>query len=160
MIRLQEHPFDIGSELAALVKGRTDIGAVVTFTGLVRDASYGQDVTRLHLEHYPGMTERELSRIEAHAHDRWQLNASLIVHRYGTLLPGEPIVLVITASPHRGDAFAAASFLMDWLKVKAPFWKREDSEHGSRWVEAKTDDAEAASRWDAEIHQSPTKNRS
>lgn len=136
MIRVQTHDFDIGAEIAALTRGRTDIGAVVTFSGLVRDVT-------LELEHYPGMTERELARIEDEAHRRWQLQASLIVHRVGPLAPGDNIVLVVTASAHRGDAFAAAEFLMDYLKTRAPFWKRE----GERWVDAKASDDEAARRW-------------
>lgn len=136
MIRVQTHDFDIGAEIAALTRGRTDIGAVVTFSGLVRDIA-------LELEHYPGMTERELGRIEDEAHRRWQLQASLIVHRVGPLAPGDNIVLVVTASAHRGDAFAAAEFLMDYLKTRAPFWKRE----GERWVDARASDDEAARRW-------------
>lgn len=147
MIRLQTDPFDVGAELEKLTAGRTGIGAAVTFTGLVRDASYGRDVKRLHLEHYPGMTERALVAIEAEAAERWRLDASLIIHRYGTLLPGDPIVLVITASAHREDAFFAARFLIDWLKVKAPFWKREDGAEGSRWVEPQDSDEEASGRW-------------
>jgi len=136
MIRVQTQDFDIGAEIAALTSGRTDIGAVVTFTGLVRDVV-------LELEHYPGMTERELERIEAEAHERWRLQASLIIHRVGKLAPGDNIVLVVTASAHRGDAFQAAEFLMDYLKTRAPFWKRE----GEKWVEARESDDEAAKRW-------------
>lgn len=137
MIRVQTHDFDTGAEIAALTRGRTDIGAVVTFSGLVRDVT-------LELEHYPGMTERELARIEDEAHRRWQLQASLIVHRVGPLAPGDNIVLVVAASAHRGDAFAAAEFLMDYLKTRAPFWKCE----GERWVEARASDDEAAKRWE------------
>ena len=136
MIRVQTEDFDVSNEIAALTKGRSDIGAVVTFSGLVRDVT-------LTLEHYPGMTERELDRIEAEAHERWALQASLIVHRVGELAPGDNIVLVVTASAHRKDAFEAAEFLMDYLKTRAPFWKRE----GEVWVEAKTSDDEAAERW-------------
>jgi molybdopterin synthase catalytic subunit len=136
LIRVQAGDFDIGAEIAALTKGRTDIGAVVTFSGIVRDVA-------LELEHYPGMTERELLSIEKEAHGRWPLQASLIVHRIGKLAPGDNIVLVVTASAHRGDAFSAAEFLMDYLKTRAPFWKRE----GEKWVEAKASDDEAASRW-------------
>jgi molybdopterin synthase catalytic subunit len=117
MIHVQTEDFDIGDEVAALTKGRTDIGAVVTFSGIVRDVA-------LELEHYPGMTERELARIEAEAQTRWSLQASLVIHRIGKLAPGDNIVLVITASAHRGDAFAAAEFLMDYLKTRAPIWKR------------------------------------
>lgn len=137
MIHVQTEDFDIGDEVAALTQGRSDIGAVVTFSGIVRDVA-------LELEHYPGMTERELARIEAEAQTRWKLQASLIIHRIGKLAPGDNIVLVITASAHRGDAFAAAEFLMDYLKTRAPFWKRE----GEKWVEAKASDDEAASRWE------------
>ncbi|HEX7774999.1 MAG TPA: molybdenum cofactor biosynthesis protein MoaE [Parvibaculum sp.] len=136
MIHVQTEDFDIGDEVAALTKGRTDIGAVVTFSGIVRDVA-------LELEHYPGMTERELARIEAEAQTRWSLQASLVIHRIGKLAPGDNIVLVITASAHRGDAFAAAEFLMDYLKTRAPFWKRE----GDTWVEAKASDDAAAERW-------------
>ncbi|HUD50945.1 molybdopterin synthase catalytic subunit MoaE [Parvibaculum sp.] len=141
MIRVQEQDFDIGAEIANLTRGRTDIGAVVTFSGIVRDVA-------LELEHYPGMTERELGRIEDEAHERWTLQASLIVHRIGKLAPGDNIVLVVTASAHRGDAFAAAEFLMDYLKTRAPFWKREAGPEGERWVEARGSDDDAAKRWD------------
>jgi len=145
VIRVQEEDFDIGAEIAALKAGRTDIGAVVSFTGTVRG---GQgDITELTLEHYPGMTETELARIEAEAQSRWPLQASLIVHRVGTLRPGDNIVLVITASAHREAAFDAARFLMDYLKTSAPFWKRESGRDGSQWVDAKTTDDAAAARW-------------
>lgn len=136
MNRVQTEDFDISAEIAALTKGRTDIGAVATFSGLVRDVT-------LTLEHYAGMTERELSKIEAEANARWSLQACLIIHRVGTLQPGDNIVLVITASAHRKDAFEAAEFLMDYLKTRAPFWKRE----GDTWVEAKASDDDAAERW-------------
>ena len=150
MIRVQTADFDIGAEIAALKDGRTDIGAIVSFIGTVRDA-HG-DVTEMTLEHYPGMTETELERIESDAHTRWPLQASLIVHRIGTLKPGDNIVLVITASAHRDAAFDAAKFLMDYLKTSAPFWKRESGPAGSKWVEAKAGDDAAAARW------SPRKN--
>jgi molybdopterin synthase catalytic subunit len=148
MIRVQTGDFDVGFEIAALKGARTDIGAIVSFTGAVRD----QDgtVTEMTLEHYPGMTETELAKIEADAHARWPLQASLIVHRVGTLKPGDNIVLVITASAHRDAAFDAAKFLMDYLKTSAPFWKRETGPGGDRWVEAKADDAAAATRWRAD----------
>lgn len=136
MIRVQHEDFDVSAEIAALTKARTDIGAVVTFSGIVRDVA-------LELEHYPGMTERELDKIEAEAHARWKLQASLIIHRIGKLAPGENIVLVVTASAHRGDAFEAAEFLMDYLKTRAPFWKRE----GENWVAAKASDDKATERW-------------
>ena len=145
MIRVQQEDFDIGAEIARLKAGRTDIGAIVSFTGTVRDQAGA--VTEMTLEHYPGMTEAELQRVEAEACARWKLQASLIVHRHGTLKPGENIVLVITASEHREAAFEAAKFLMDYLKTRAPFWKRESGPGGARWVEAaKSDDASAA-RW-------------
>ena len=145
MIRVQQEDFDVGAEIAKLTAGRSDIGAIVTFTGTVRDQNGA--VAAMTLEHYPGMTERELSRIEAEAHARWTLQASLIVHRTGTLQPGDNIVLVVTASEHRDAAFEAAKFLMDYLKTSAPFWKREDGPGGTRWVEASASDDDAATRW-------------
>jgi molybdopterin synthase catalytic subunit len=145
MIRVQQEDFDIGAEITTLTAGRSDIGALVTFTGTVRDQDGA--VQEMTLEHYPGMTERELARIEAEACARWALRASLIVHRYGRLQPGDNIVLVVTASDHRDAAFEAAKFLMDYLKTSAPFWKREDGPGGTRWVEASTGDDNAASRW-------------
>ena len=147
MIRLQEAPFDVGAELAALTRGRSDIGAVASFQGLVRDVAGDQRITAMTLEHYPGMTERKLAEIEAEANARWPLQASLIVHRYGRMLPGEPIVLVATASPHRTAALEACAFLIDWLKTKAPFWKLEEIAAESRWVEARASDDLAAARW-------------
>jgi len=147
MIRLQEAPFDVGAELAALTRGRTDIGALASFVGLVRDLAGDQTITAMTLEHYPGMTERKLAEIEAEAHARWPLQASLIVHRYGRMLPGEPIVLVATASPHRTAALEACAFLIDWLKTQAPFWKLEETAAERRWVEARSSDDLAAARW-------------
>jgi len=145
VIRVQHEDFDIGAEIAALKAGRTDIGAIVSFTGTVRDAA--DTITEMTLEHYPGMTETELERIEKEAHARWPLQASLIVHRTGTLKPGDNIVLVITASAHRDAAFDAARFLMDYLKTSATFWKRETGPQGSKWVEAKASDEAARTRW-------------
>ena len=145
MIRVQTEDFDVGAEIAALTEGRHDIGAVVTFSGTVRDKT--GDLVALELEHYPGMTEKELARIEAEAHDRWPLEASLIVHRVGRLAPGENIVLVVTASAHRGAAFEAAEFLMDYLKTRAPFWKREETAAGGDWVDARDSDDHAVERW-------------
>jgi len=145
VIRVQTHDFDVGREIEALKQNRTDIGAIVTFTGTVRDAD--GTVTKMTLEHYPGMTEKELERIEKEAHTRWPLQASLIVHRTGTLAAGDNIVLVITASAHREAAFEAARFLMDYLKTNAPFWKRESGPTGSKWVEAKAGDDDASMRW-------------
>ncbi|MGE3066688.1 MAG: molybdopterin synthase catalytic subunit MoaE [Hyphomicrobiaceae bacterium] len=148
VVRVQEADFDIGAEVRALVVGRADAGAVVTFTGLVRDVSHGAGVTSMTLEHYPGMTEKELERIEREANDRWPLQASLVIHRVGALAPGDNIVLVVTVSAHREAAFAAAEFLMDYLKTSAPFWKKEAGAGGAeRWVEADDKDAAAADRW-------------
>ena len=150
MIRVQQEDFDIGVEIARLKAGRSDIGAIVAFVGTVRDQAGAID--EMTLEHYPGMTEAELKRIEAEASARWPLQASLIVHRYGTLKPSENIVLVLTASEHREAAFRAAEFLMDYLKTRAPFWKRESGPQGSRWVEADARDEVAGSRWDKPKH--------
>ncbi|GAB4179849.1 MAG: molybdenum cofactor biosynthesis protein MoaE [Thalassobaculales bacterium] len=149
MIRVQREDFDVGAELAGLTAGRTDIGAVVSFVGLVRDLAADGSVSAMTLEHYPGMTERELARIEAEAMARWPLQASLVVHRYGRLLPGDRIVLVGCASPHREAAFAACQFLMDYLKTRAPFWKLEETPEGERWVAANAADDAAAGRWRA-----------
>lgn len=150
MIRVQAEDFDVGAEIAALTSGRTDVGAIVTFTGTVRDEAKGEPVSEMVLEHYPGMTESELARIEQEACSRWPLQTSLIVHRYGKLVPGDQIVLVITVSAHREAAFEAAAFLMDYLKTNAPFWKREAGPDGSAaWVEARDSDDNAASRWDS-----------
>lgn len=147
-VRVQLEPFDPGFELACLSEGRTDIGAVASFVGLVRDAGDGRRLRALTLEHYPGMTERKLEEIEATARERWALQASLIVHRSGRMLPGEPIVLVATASPHRHAALEACAFLIDWLKTDAPFWKLEETADGeARWVEARSDDDTARERW-------------
>jgi molybdopterin synthase catalytic subunit len=144
-VRVQREDFDLGAELRALRAGRTDLGALVSFTGLVRDA--GGTVASMELEHYPGMTETALAGIEAEARARWPLDACLIVHRYGRLFPGEQIMMVATASAHRGAAFAAAEFLMDYLKSRAPFWKKETGPQGSAWVEAREADAQALARW-------------
>jgi molybdopterin synthase catalytic subunit len=144
-VRVQREDFDLGAELAALRAGRTDIGALVSFTGLVRDADGA--VAAMELEHYPGMTEKALEGIEAEARSRWPLDACLIVHRYGRLVPGEQIMMVATASPHRAAAFAAAEFLMDYLKSRAPFWKKESGPQGSAWVEAREADETALARW-------------
>ncbi|MQA65648.1 MAG: molybdenum cofactor biosynthesis protein MoaE [Alphaproteobacteria bacterium] len=154
MIRVQRDDFDIGRELDALTAGRTDIGGLASFVGLVRDfvnPGSGADTAAIHgmtLEHYPGMTEKMLTEIEAEANRRWPLQASLIIHRYGALRPGERIVLVACAAAHREDALQACSFLIDWLKTKAPFWKLEDTDAGPRWVAAKESDDDLAARWD------------
>jgi molybdopterin synthase catalytic subunit len=148
-VRLQPHDFDISAEIAALTAGRTDVGAVVTFTGLVRDVAKGAPILDMTLEHYPGMCEAELARIEAEANARWELQGSLILHRYGRLTPGERIVLVATLSPHRHAAFAAAEFLIDYLKTRAPFWKKETGADGTgHWVDAREVDDKALERWD------------
>jgi molybdopterin synthase catalytic subunit len=147
MIRLQREPFDAGAETATLTAGRDDIGAVVTFQGLVRRGDGDDAIEAMTLEHYPGMTERELARIEAEAQRRWPLQASLVLHRYGRMEPGEPIVLVVCCARHRRAAFDACAFLMDWLKTQAPFWKLEETAHGERWVAAKASDDDAAARW-------------
>lgn len=147
MIRVETQDFDIGAEVKAMTTGRTDIGAIVTFSGLVRDMNDGA-VASMELEHYPGMTEKELARIEEEAHRRWPLQASLIVHRVGRLLPGDNIVLVIAASAHRQAAFEAASFLMDYLKTRAPFWKKEDRNGEARWVDARESDGKAMKKWE------------
>ena len=148
MIRVQQENFDIGAEIETLRAGRTDMGAIVSFTGTVRDTAKGEAISLMTLEHYPGMTEKELERIEAEANERWPLQASLIVHRYGPMKPGENIVLVVTASPHRQAAFEAAQFLMDFLKTDAPFWKKEDRPDGGDWVDARESDDDALKRWE------------
>ena len=147
-VSVQAEDFDISREVAALTEGRTDIGAIVTFTGTVRGASAGADLSSMTLEHYPGMTEAELSRVEAEAHKRWPLQGTRIIHRIGTLAPGDNIVLVVTASAHRQAAFEAAAFLMDYLKSRAPFWKKEtDAKGEGRWVDARESDDAALERW-------------
>lgn len=146
-VRVQLEDFDTAAELDRMTAGQTQIGAVVTFTGLVRDFANPNAVQRMTLEHYPGMTQRQLEAIVAEARQRWPLDDCLVVHRYGELTPGDRIVLVITASAHRQAAFEASAFLVDWLKTKAPFWKLEEDGGQRRWVEAKASDDEAASRW-------------
>lgn len=147
MIKVQREDFDLAAEIAALTYGETGIGGVVSFTGLVRDVSDGAKVGAMTLEHYPGMTERKLAEIEAEARERWPLQACLIIHRYGRLLPGERIMAVATASAHRQAAFEAAEFLVDWLKTRAPFWKLESDGADERWVAARDSDDAAAERW-------------
>ena len=148
-VRVQREDFEIGAEIARLTAGRTDIGAIVTFTGTVRAENDGRAIGGMTLEHYPGMTEQELARVEAEATKRWPLQASLVVHRVGELKPGDNIVLVVTASAHREAAFEAAAFLMDYLKTRAPFWKKEAGPDGSeRWVDARDVDDRAAQRWE------------
>jgi molybdopterin synthase catalytic subunit len=150
-VRVQSEDFEIGAEVARLTAGRTDIGAIVTFTGAVRADNDGSAIAGMTLEHYPGMTEQELARVEAEAATRWPLQASLIVHRVGTLKPGDNIVLVVTASAHREAAFDAAAFLMDYLKTRAPFWKKEVGPDGKgQWVDARDSDDHAAERWESD----------
>ena len=147
MIRVQEDDFDIGAELERLTAAAGGAGAVSCFVGLVRDFSGGETVSAMTLEHYPGMTERQLGKIEAEARERWPLDAVLIVHRHGRLEPGDRIVLVATASAHRKAAIDACSFLIDWLKTRAPFWKLEETPEGGRWVDADPEDTVAEERW-------------
>ena len=145
-VSVQSEDFDIGRILAELTKGRSDIGALVTFTGLVRDMPDG-GLQAMELEHYPAMTEKALREIEAEACARWNLSASLIIHRIGRLEPGEQIMMVATGSAHRQDAFEAAEFLMDYLKSRAPFWKKEHTAEGADWVDARESDEDALNRW-------------
>jgi molybdopterin synthase catalytic subunit len=148
-VRIQEADFDIAHEIAALTRGRIDIGAVVTFSGICRGArDQGADaIAALTLEHYPGMAEAEIGRHVAEAILRWPLTGVTVIHRVGRITPGENIVVVLTASAHRQAAFAAAEFLMDYLKANAPFWKREETKAGTSWVDARSHDDEAAARW-------------
>ena len=146
-IRIQEADFDIAREIAALTQGRKDIGAVVSFSGICRDSEDGKSIAALTLEHYPGMAEAEIARHAETAMSRWPLNGLTVIHRVGRIMPGENIVLVLTASTHRQAAFEAAEFLMDYLKTNAPFWKREDSAKGTSWIEARDHDDAAAARW-------------
>ncbi len=149
-VSVQEADFDVGAETVALSAGRLDVGAVATFVGLVRAdklSGAGSEVSAMTLEHYPGMTEKSLEAIIAEAGGRWQLQGVRVIHRFGRLLPGERIVFVGVASAHRGHAFAACEFIMDYLKTRAPFWKKEDTPEGGRWVDAREADDSAAARW-------------
>ena len=146
-VRVQTSDFDAGAEIARLRAADPKVGAVASFIGVVRDVNDGDSVSALFLEHYPGMTERELERICAEAKGRWDLIDTLVIHRVGDLRPTDQIVLVAVTSAHRGDAFAACEFIMDYLKTRAPFWKREDTPGGRRWVEARATDDAAAARW-------------
>jgi len=154
MIRVQREDFDLGAELDRLVADDHTIGGLASFVGLVRDmggrGNSADRVSALTLEHYPGMTEKKLAEIEAEANRRWPLSASLVIHRYGRLEPGDRIVLVATASPHREAALAACHFLIDWLKTDAPFWKSEETPAGERWVAARAEDDAATRRWRGE----------
>jgi len=146
-VRIQTEDFDAGAEIAALRRGNPAIGAIASFIGLVRDANEGDRVTEMTLEHYPGMTEKALAKIVDEARSRWNIIDVLVVHRVGTLHPCDQIVLVIVSGPHRGEAFAACEFVMDYLKTQAPFWKKEQTPAGGRWVDARTSDDSAAERW-------------
>lgn len=146
-IRIQENDFDVSAEIVALRKGDPRVGAVVTFVGTVRDINDGSQVKGLTLEHYPGMTEKALQEILDQAKARWDIYQTLVIHRVGRLLPEEQIVLVVVTSAHRGEAFAACEFIMDYLKTAAPFWKKEDTPAGARWVDARMTDDAAMARW-------------
>lgn len=148
-ILVQADPFELGAEVAAMSRGRTDIGAIASFVGLARDMNTGSGVTAMTLEHYPGMTEKALAALVDDACSRWTLLDVTVIHRVGRLLPGDPIVLVAVAGSHRGEAFAACEFIMDYLKTQAPFWKKEETTEGERWVEARASDDAAAARWQA-----------
>ena len=146
-IFVQSDDFDIAEEINHLSKGRKDIGAIATFTGLVRDIHGDKKINKMTLEHFPAMAEKELTKIAEHAKDRWPIKGLTIIHRYGELYPGDQIVLVITTSHHREAAFNAAQFIMDWLKTDAPFWKKEETDDGAHWVAAKSDDDQKKDRW-------------
>jgi molybdopterin synthase catalytic subunit len=146
-VRVQTEDFDVGRELDSLTSGRRDVGGLASFVGLVRDANDGHSIQGMTLEHYPGMTEKALEDICAQASARWKLLDIVVIHRVGALVPGDRIVLVGVVSGHRGEAFAACEFIMDYLKTRAPFWKREDTSTGPRWVEARISDDTAADKW-------------
>lgn len=148
-ILVQTEAFDLGAEVDAMRAGRTDIGAIASFVGLARDMNEGSGVAAMTLEHYPGMTEKALKEVVDSARARWTLQDVTVIHRVGRLLPGDPIVLVAVASAHRGEAFAACEYIMDFLKTQAPFWKKEETPEGERWVEARESDDAAAARWNA-----------
>ena len=145
LVRVQPEPFDLGAEAGGFARGLPGVGAIVTFTGVVRDLA--GDLSAMQIEHYPGMTERAIITITAGAVSRWSLLDALVIHRHGTLATGEPIMMVATGAAHRGDAFAAAEYLMDYLKSRAPFWKKEITASGATWVAAKDSDEDALNRW-------------
>lgn len=148
-VRVQAEAFDLAAEIAALTAGRTDIGGIGCFVGTVRDTAGGRPIASMTLEHYPGMTERALAAIAAEAERRWNLLGCTVIHRHGRLVPGEDIVLVLAAASHRAAALDATGFLIDWLKTRAPFWKKEEFTGGeAHWVDAREDDEAAASRWE------------
>jgi len=146
-VRVQTEDFDVSVEIAALRRGNPKIGALASFVGVVRDVNDGDSVAALKLEHYPGMTEKAIEAIVADAKARWNIVDVTVIHRVGDLRPLDQIVLVVVAGGHRGDAFAACEFIMDYLKTRAPFWKKEQTSQGARWVEARSSDDEAAERW-------------
>ena len=146
-VRIHEQDFDVSAELAAMRLGNPKIGAIASFVGVVRDINEGDSVATMILEHYPGMTEKAITEIIDQARGRWEVLDALVIHRVGTLKPTDQIVLVIVASTHRGDAFAACEFIMDYLKTQAPFWKKEITPQGARWVDARVTDDKAAERW-------------
>ena len=146
-IRVQGEPFDAGREIARVCEGAPNVGAVATFLGVVRDENDERTVGSMRLEHYPGMTERAIEGIVRDARARWPFASATVIHRIGTLSPGDPIVLVVVAAAHRGEAFRACEYVMDYLKTKAPFWKKESTPEGERWVETRNSDFEAAQRW-------------
>lgn len=146
-VRIQEQDFDISAEITAMRGGNPKIGAIASFVGVVRDINEGDSVATMTLEHYPGMTEKSVAAIIDEARGRWEVLDALVIHRVGTLKPTDQIVLVIVASTHRGDAFAACEFIMDYLKTQAPFWKKEITPQGGRWVDARGTDDKAAERW-------------
>ena len=148
-IRVQPESFDLAAEQQSLLRGRPEVGALVTFLGLMRDLNDGRRVRSMALEHYPGMTEKALQAIAGEAAGRWDLTGIRIIHRVGQLAPQDPIVLVAVTSSHRGEAFRACEFLIDYLKTRAPFWKKETTDQGERWVDARTTDDEAAERWES-----------
>ena len=147
-VRIQTEDFDAGAEIAALRRGNPKVGAVASFVGVCRDANDGAAVSRMTLEHYPGMTEKAIAKIVDEAKERWKVMDALVIHRVGELKPTDQIVLVVVTGAHRGEAFAACEFIMDYLKTRAPFWKKEQTSQGSRWVEARVSDDEAAQRWE------------
>ncbi len=147
MIKVQTEDFDIGVETARLTDGNNLVGGLACFVGLVRDIAGDDSIETMTLEHYPGMTERQLEKIEGEARERWNLLDTLIIHRYGTLAPGDRIVMVAATSEHRQDALESCNFLIDWLKTKAPFWKLEATSHGKHWVEARAEDRISEERW-------------
>ena len=149
-VRVQSEDFDAGAEIARLRRGDPKVGAVAVFIGVARDVNDGAAVATLSLQHYPGMTEKALDGIVAEARTRWRLIDALVIHRIGELRPCDQIVLVAATSEHRGDAFAACEFIMDYLKARAPFWTTEATTEGERWVEARTDDNDAAARWESQ----------